>query len=146
MSHDAHTAYIQYVTLFRKICLYFSAPWGAYWLNTPLVRFLLRSLVSSVSIVAGLQVGRSRNQNSWQRHKETLPFSTESRQALGSTLPPIQCVLRALSSGIKTTRREANHCYLSNVKIRNKLRYISIPLTASWCDVLFYLTGPFLVC
>jgi hypothetical protein len=48
-------------------------------------------------------------------------FTTASRPALGSTQPPIQCVLGALSPGTKRPEREAD----------NSLPYVEV--NNAWC-------------
>jgi hypothetical protein len=56
-----------------------------------------------------LQAGRPRGRSSSPGRFKNLLFSTSSRQPLGSTQPPIQCVPRALSPGVERPRREADH-------------------------------------
>jgi hypothetical protein len=46
-------------------------------------------------------------------------FTTAFRMALGTTQPPIQCVLGSLSVGIKGQRREADHSPLSSAEVKN---------------------------
>jgi hypothetical protein len=45
-------------------------------------------------------------------------FNTASRTALGSTLPPIQWVLAALSVGVKRPEREADHSPPSSAEVK----------------------------
>jgi hypothetical protein len=46
-------------------------------------------------------------------------FSTVSKPALGPTQPPIDCVLRAISAGIKGLGREADHSQTSSAEVKN---------------------------
>jgi hypothetical protein len=45
-------------------------------------------------------------------------FSTSSRPALGSTQPPIQWVLEALSPEVKRSGREADHSSPGSIEIK----------------------------
>jgi hypothetical protein len=46
-------------------------------------------------------------------------FYTASRPALGPTQPPIQCVLWALTPGVKRPGREADHLPPSSAEVKN---------------------------
>jgi hypothetical protein len=50
-----------------------------------------------------------------------------SRPALGSTQLLIQCVLGALSPGVKRPGHEADHSTPASVKVKNMLIYTSTP-------------------
>jgi hypothetical protein len=49
------------------------------------------------------------------------------RVTLGPTQPPIQCVPRALSRGVKRPGREADHSPPSSAEVKNAWSYTSIP-------------------
>jgi len=55
--------------------------------------------------------------------------------AVGSTQPPIQWVLGILSPRVKWPRHEADHSPPSSTKVKNMLRYTSIPpyTFRVWC-------------
>jgi hypothetical protein len=59
-------------------------------------------------------------------------FSTSSRQAMGSTQPPIQCVPGALSPGIKRPGRETDHSPPTNAEVKNGGAIYPLPRTPSW--------------
>jgi hypothetical protein len=46
-------------------------------------------------------------------------FSITLIQALGPTLPPIQCVPGVISLGVKGSRREVNHSPPSRAEVKN---------------------------
>jgi hypothetical protein len=48
-----------------------------------------------------------------------IPFSSMSRQALGSTQPPIQWVQGALSLGVKRPGHEDDHSPLFSAEVKN---------------------------
>jgi hypothetical protein len=52
-------------------------------------------------------------------------FSTSSRSTLGSTQPPIQWVLGAISPGVKRTGREADHLTPTNAEVKKTWVYTS---------------------
>jgi len=52
-------------------------------------------------------------------------FAKDSRPALEPTQPPIQCVLRAFSLGVKRPIRETDHSLLSSVEVKNVWSYTS---------------------
>jgi hypothetical protein len=54
-------------------------------------------------------------------------FTTVSRPVLGSTQPPIQWVLGALSLGAKRPGREADHTPPSSAEVKNAWSYTSTP-------------------
>jgi hypothetical protein len=54
-------------------------------------------------------------------------FSTSSRPALGPTQPPIQCVPRALYTGVKRAGREADHSSPVSAKKKNVYLHIHPP-------------------
>jgi hypothetical protein len=56
-----------------------------------------------------LRAGRPRGRSSSPGRVKNFLFSTSARPPLGSTQPPIQWVLGALSSGVKRPAREADH-------------------------------------
>jgi hypothetical protein len=90
---------------------------------------------SSVSIVTRLRAERP-GFNSRQGNGLIL-FATASRQALGPTQSRIQCVLGALSPGIKRLAREADQSPPSSAENKNAWSYAST-LTyvfMSWCLV-----------
>jgi hypothetical protein len=70
----------------------------------------IRSRDSVVSIATGYRLDWGRWSSSPGMVKNFL-FSTSSRPGLGSTQPPIQWVLGALSPGVKRPGREADHSH-----------------------------------
>jgi hypothetical protein len=52
-------------------------------------------------------------------------FSKSSRPALGSTQPPMQWVLGALSPGVKRPEREADHSPPTSAEIKRMWTYTS---------------------
>jgi hypothetical protein len=81
----------------------------------------------------GWMIGGSSPGRGW----EFFLFTTVSRPALGSTQPPIQWVLGALSLGVKLPGRETDHSPPSSAQIKNGWSYTSPPQCASmvWCSV-----------
>ena len=63
-----------------------------------------------------------------QQGQENILFSKMSRQALGSTQPPIQWVPSVLSLGVKWLQSEVHWSPPSSVKVKNKCSYIATPL------------------
>jgi hypothetical protein len=57
-------------------------------------------------------------------------FFTSSRPALGHTQPPIQCVPRALSPGVKRSGREADHSPSTSAEVKKTWVYTTTPLYA----------------
>jgi hypothetical protein len=64
-------------------------------------------------------------------------FTTMSRMALGPTQSPIQCVLGALSVGVKRPGREADHSPPSSAKVKECVELYLHPQYAfmAWCSV-----------
>jgi hypothetical protein len=62
-----------------------------------------------------------------QRQLYLLPFTTVSRQDLGSTQPPLQWVSGALSLEVKRPGREADHSPPSSADVKNAWSYTSTP-------------------
>jgi hypothetical protein len=58
-------------------------------------------------------------------------YSTSSRPALGSTQPPIQWTLGALSPGLKLPVREADHSAPSSAEVKNGGAIHLLPDTSS---------------
>jgi hypothetical protein len=59
-------------------------------------------------------------------------FSKSSRPALGSTQPPIQCVPRAVSSGVKRPGREADHSPPTSAEVKESGSIHPLLHTPSW--------------
>jgi hypothetical protein len=59
-------------------------------------------------------------------------FTTASRQALGSTQPPIHWVPGVLFPEAKLPGREADHSRPSSAEVKNAWSYTSTPHTSSW--------------
>jgi hypothetical protein len=58
-------------------------------------------------------------------------FSIASRPAQGPTQPPIQCIPRAHSLGVKRLEREVDHLPLSSAEVKNG-EAIPPPSMSSW--------------
>ena len=63
-----------------------------------------------------------------QQGQENILFSKMSRQALGSTQPPIQWVPSVLSLGVKWLQGEVHCSPPSSAKVKNECSYIATPL------------------
>jgi hypothetical protein len=88
------------------------------------------SLDSSVSIATGYMLD---DQGLGVRVPEgSRIFSMPSRLALGSTQPPIQWQLGALSLGVKRQGREADHSPPTGAKVKTMWIYTFTPHTPSW--------------
>jgi hypothetical protein len=74
-----------------------------------------------------LRDGRPRGRSSRPGKVKNFLFSTSSRPALRPTQPPIQWVRGALSSGLKRTRREADHSPPASVEVKEMWIYTSTP-------------------
>jgi hypothetical protein len=74
-----------------------------------------------------LQAGRPRAQSSSPRGVKNFLFSTSSRPALGSTQPPIQWVLGALSTGVNRPGREADHSPPASTEVKKMWIYTTTP-------------------
>jgi hypothetical protein len=68
-------------------------------------------------------------------------FTTVSRTALGPAKPPIQWVPGALSLGVKSPGREADHSPVSSAEVKNAWSYIFTPPIRLHGVVLIYSTG-----
>jgi hypothetical protein len=66
-----------------------------------------------------------------------LLFTTAFRTALGPTQPPIECVPRDLSQGVKRPGREADQSPASSAEVKNAWSYTSTPqyVFVAWCLV-----------
>jgi hypothetical protein len=69
--------------------------------------------------------------NSWQGQDIYL-YSTASRPTLGPTQPPIQCVLGALSLGLKRPKREADRSHPSSDDANNSEAIPPLSKMSSW--------------
>jgi len=86
----------------------------------------------SVTIVTRLQAGRPGFISQQGQWRKLFLFSTASRTDLKpSTQPPIQCVRRALSQGVKRPRREADHSPPSSTELKSAWSYTSTPSESS---------------
>jgi hypothetical protein len=65
-----------------------------------------------------LRAGRQRSRSSSQSRVKNFHFSVSSRPELGSTQPPIQCVLGALSPVVKRQEREADHSSPTSAEVK----------------------------
>jgi hypothetical protein len=65
-----------------------------------------------------LRAGRPRSQSSSPSRVKNSLFSTSPRLALGSTQPPIQWVLGALSPRVKPPKREADHSPQTSAEVK----------------------------
>jgi hypothetical protein len=79
--------------------------------------FLNRSRDSSVGIAT--DYGLDGRGSFSGRKKYIFLSSTASRLALGPAQPPIQCVLRTFSVGVKLPGREAHYSLPSDTKVKN---------------------------
>jgi hypothetical protein len=73
------------------------------------------------------RAGRLRGRGSSPGRVKNFHFSMLSRPALGSTQPPIQWVLGALSPGVKRQGREADHSPPTCAEVKKMLIYTSTP-------------------
>jgi hypothetical protein len=76
---------------------------------------------------SGIRAGCARGRSSSPGRVKNFYFSISSRQALGSTQPPIQCVPRALSPGVKREGREADHSPPTSTDVKKMWIYTSTP-------------------
>jgi hypothetical protein len=74
-----------------------------------------------------LRAGRPKGRSSSPGRFKNFLFSTWSRPALGFTQPPIQCVLGALSPGVKRPVREADHSPPTSAEVKQMWIYTSSP-------------------
>jgi hypothetical protein len=79
-----------------------------------------------------LRDGRSRRRSSSPGGDKNFHFSMSSRLALGSTQPPIQWVLDALSLVLKRPGRESNYSPPASAEVKKTWVYASTPHTSSW--------------
>jgi hypothetical protein len=74
-----------------------------------------------------LRAGQIRGRNSSPGRVKNFLFSKSSRQALGSTQPPIQWVPGALSPRVKRPGREADHSPRASAEVKKMWIYTSTP-------------------
>jgi hypothetical protein len=74
-----------------------------------------------------LRAGRPRGRSSSLGRVMNFLLSTTSRPTLGSTQPPIQWVLGALSPGVQRPRREADHSSPASAEVKKMRIYTSAP-------------------
>jgi hypothetical protein len=90
----------------------------------------LRNRDSSVGIPMGYEMeGRGSIPITGKR----LLYSTASRPVLGPAQPPIRCVPRALSPGVKRQGREAGHSPPSSAQVKDGGAIPPLPNASSCC-------------
>jgi hypothetical protein len=77
---------------------------------------------------AWLLAGRLRGRSSSPEKVKNFLFSTSSRQALGSTQPPIQWVPGALSPAVKRPGRQADHSPPASAEIKKSGSIPPLPI------------------
>jgi hypothetical protein len=78
-----------------------------------------KTLSSSIAQLVQWEARRLAAGFNSQQMEEIFLYSTVSRQPLGSTQPPIHCVLQAISLGVKRPECEADHLPPSSAKAKN---------------------------
>jgi hypothetical protein len=84
--------------------------------------------VRSRDSVVGIVTGRPRGRSSSPGRVKNFLFSTSSRQALGSTQPPIQRVPGALSPKVKRLGSEADHSSPTSAEAKKMWIYTHSPI------------------
>jgi hypothetical protein len=74
-----------------------------------------------------VRAGRPRGRSSSPGRGKIFLFFTPSRPVPGPTQPPIQCIPRALSSGVKRPGSEADHSPQTIAEVNNTWIYTSTP-------------------
>jgi hypothetical protein len=93
----------------------------------------LKSRDSSVGVALGYGLGDRGSRVRFPAEAGNFFFTTVSRTALGPTQPPIQCVLWALSLGVKRPGREGDHSPPSSAEVKECVEiYLHSTNTSSW--------------
>jgi hypothetical protein len=92
--------------------------------------YLVNIWDSSVCIVMGYRPDRL-GFNSWQGH-EIILFSIAFRLVLGLIQPPVQCVLGAVSFGVKQPSHKCDYSSSSGAKIKNSRTIPTLSYMSSW--------------
>jgi hypothetical protein len=79
------------------------------------------------SVQHWLRTGRPSGRSSSPGNIKNFLFFTSSRTALGPTQPPIQCLPRALSPGVKRPGREADHSPPTSAELKKIWIYTATP-------------------